>query len=506
MSVPPPTPPPPPSRDTAPPPAGAAGPPPPGAAGPPPPPVDEPRRLSRLRHGKVLGGVAAGLAAHLRVDPVLTRVGFVILAFVPFPGFGLLLYLVLLLILPVSEDPAALPERDRTAGRGTGFYIGVALVALGGIWVLGAASGGGDLFPLLLVGLGVALWVDADRRGDRAVPPPTPTSSWAGASPVVWDAPPTSAPTAPPDPIRPDHEVAAAMDVTTSPPPAPSAPAAGAPTGSVRTWTPPAGEGPGAPGGPPRPPVGRSWTPPPGAERPPRDRSPLGQITIGLALLAAGAVWLLGQLDVVAASGTAILAAPLAVLGAGLLVGSVVGRARWLTLLAIPLAVVTLGAALLEGLDLPLRDGFDERRVVISSAEQLEGPFGIAGGALELDLTEFEPPANGDPLVVSASVAGGELVVIVPDGTGLEGRVRVQAGELYVLGETRTGIAIERDLDIPADAGSPTYEVDLLVGAGELRIDERPALEPPAPPAPPAPPTAPGADEPIDPTDPTVES
>jgi phage shock protein C len=55
-------------------------------------------RLYRKRINKVFGGVAAGLADYLNLDPVLIRVLFIILAFVN--GIGLLLYIILWIVIP----------------------------------------------------------------------------------------------------------------------------------------------------------------------------------------------------------------------------------------------------------------------------------------------------------------------------------------------------------------------------------------------------------------------
>jgi phage shock protein PspC (stress-responsive transcriptional regulator) len=62
--------------------------------------------------GAMLGGVAAGFAEYLDVDPVLVRLGFVLLAFVN--GLGVLFYLVCWLVMPRRE--AVAPSLPSTAG------------------------------------------------------------------------------------------------------------------------------------------------------------------------------------------------------------------------------------------------------------------------------------------------------------------------------------------------------------------------------------------------------
>jgi phage shock protein C len=55
--------------------------------------------------GAMLGGVAAGFAEYLDVDPVLVRLGFVLLAFVN--GLGVLFYGVCWLLMPRREAVAS---------------------------------------------------------------------------------------------------------------------------------------------------------------------------------------------------------------------------------------------------------------------------------------------------------------------------------------------------------------------------------------------------------------
>ena len=55
------------------------------------------KRLSRSNN-KMIGGVCAGIAEYLGLDPTLVRIVWVLLLF--FAGFGILLYLILWIIMP----------------------------------------------------------------------------------------------------------------------------------------------------------------------------------------------------------------------------------------------------------------------------------------------------------------------------------------------------------------------------------------------------------------------
>ena len=63
-------------------------------------------RLDRPRDGRLLGGVAAGLAEYFDLDATVVRIGFVALALLG--GAGIPLYLAGWLLIPEKGSPAAL--------------------------------------------------------------------------------------------------------------------------------------------------------------------------------------------------------------------------------------------------------------------------------------------------------------------------------------------------------------------------------------------------------------
>ncbi|NDJ53028.1 MAG: PspC domain-containing protein [Chloroflexi bacterium] len=108
----------------------------------------ENRRLVRSTRDRVLGGVSAGLARYLGVDPVLIRLGFVILMLIN--GLGLLIYTVMWLIIP-PEDQPDLPGEEairvnfedmrQSAGRLIEQVpalpvLGVVLISIGALFLL----------------------------------------------------------------------------------------------------------------------------------------------------------------------------------------------------------------------------------------------------------------------------------------------------------------------------------------------------------------------------------
>jgi len=66
------------------------------------------KKLYRSKKSRILAGVCGGLGEYLDVDPVLIRIGFVLLALGH--GLGILLYIILMIIIP--KEPAKGTEQD----------------------------------------------------------------------------------------------------------------------------------------------------------------------------------------------------------------------------------------------------------------------------------------------------------------------------------------------------------------------------------------------------------
>ena len=83
-----------------------------------PPAYGDEQRLHRGGRGRMLGGVAVGLADYFDVDPTIVRVGFVALAFLG--GLAVPLYLAGWLLIPDEESDVSVAEellaRERARG------------------------------------------------------------------------------------------------------------------------------------------------------------------------------------------------------------------------------------------------------------------------------------------------------------------------------------------------------------------------------------------------------
>ncbi|WP_433512618.1 PspC domain-containing protein [Nonomuraea sp. CA-143628] len=123
------------------------------------------RRMMRPMEGRLLGGVAQGLAAQLKLDPVVIRLMFVLLSVVG--GVGGVAYAVLWMITPREPYEGQQPPQRDWSQLAAFSAIGVALFAFG--WLTGASKGGIAILPFAVVGIGaLILWQQADPERRRS--------------------------------------------------------------------------------------------------------------------------------------------------------------------------------------------------------------------------------------------------------------------------------------------------------------------------------------------------
>ena len=134
---------------------------------------------------------------------------------------------------------------------------------------------------------------------------------------------------------------------------------------------------------------------PPGPPQPPKERSVLGRLTVGVALLVAGSLIALDVADVIVVEPVVVLASALAVVALGLLVGTIVGRSRGLIALGIVLVflLIPVGAAP-EGLR--VGGGAGERLYQPTSQSELSDRYELGVGELTVDLSKVDVVGTED--------------------------------------------------------------------------------------------------------------
>lgn len=149
------------------------------------------KKLYRSVTDKMVGGVCGGLAEYFNIDPVIVRLIFVLA--VIFGGSGIIAYIILWIIIP--EKPYIITPFNQTQAAPTGenpdyekksendqvnmnfqpqkstsnrsIYAGAFLILLGGLFLLDNFIPHfhfGDFWPLILIGLGIAIILNAKNK------------------------------------------------------------------------------------------------------------------------------------------------------------------------------------------------------------------------------------------------------------------------------------------------------------------------------------------------------
>lgn len=200
------------------------------------------------------------------------------------------------------------------------------------------------------------------------------------------------------------------------------------------------------------------------AKAPAQPRSPLALYVVGALLLAVGALAAVSQVAGLDAAPGQFFGAALAVLGIGLVVGAWWGRARILILLVLLLLPV---GAVASFVTTPLEGGIGDHEYAPVTVAELRDEYRSLGGRIILDLTNLSTGARD--LHIAASVAVGQLMVILPDDASVELHTRVGAGDSIVLGTQDVGTSLDNRY-VRRHLNRTTYVLDLGAGIGEVYV------------------------------------
>lgn len=363
---------------------------------------------------------------------MLVRAIFIALAIAGGTGIGL--YAIGWLCIRSENESDSIASRFISETRSSGSWVGIALIFVAVLIILDNISfiRGGVIWAAALIIVGLLLyWGDLPRLLNQTS---KTDESKEGVQPMTSDAE--------------DQARHAAMVVDRPV------------------------EGPGSPTTPPPPPPTRHVPTPPilPPPAPPRERSILGRLTLGVMAIALGVLALLDNTtSLVDPQPRHYLALGVTVLGIGLLVGALIGRARWLALIGLLVLPFLFGSPALE-----YRIG-DWQSVDISEAptsfDDLDGFYEQSVGEMVIDLTEL--PWDGQQREVTARLDVGHLVVILPDEVAVTGQAEASIGQVRVDSDWEAGLSRSIFLDEPGDAG--TLNLYATVGAGGVTIDRVPA-------------------------------
>lgn len=424
--------------------------------------------LRRNTGDRMIAGVASGISEHFGIDPVIVRIGFIALTFLG--GAGLALYLVGWLAMPRDTSGSIVTDTlgNENPRRVRGVLAIAAIVA--GLYVTVLASRTlFDLFTeiitaapylaLMLIAAGAALVLWPKTSGaERAATPKQATAPKQDA------ASGTSATVAAAEPPSETAAVAAMAAAATAPTPEPA-------TAASPTAAPVSGAA-SEQGRKPRR----------------RRRSVTGPLTVAVLLVLAGGVLLLAGLAVHETSISTALAVAVMVAGAGLAVSAFFVPARGLLALG---AVLAVPLVLVAGTDVSLWSGAGERRVEITSPDDLQDEYRYGIGELVVDMRRLD--LAGAARRVDIGLVVGEIRVYVPDSVELVIDADIGAGQFdarrrilvdvddgsYLYDDGfgyQSGVGIDYDLTFPAAAEpSGLLQLDLDLGLGAVQVVAVPA-------------------------------
>lgn len=427
--------------------------------------------LVRPAQGRYVAGVGAALGRATHTDPVLWRV--VLAVLVCFAGLGVLIYLLVWLLTPEEGDTGS--PLESLLGRGQSSTSPV-LTGVLGIVVVGLLA---VILPRpFYLMLGGALVVVLVLLINRAQAQPAATGGAAGpAEPAAGHPPPASGESSQPA----AGDAAGGTRAGDTPGPAPTAPGAdhtpgaAAPAGAWTGSAPPPGARP-VPTGPAYPPP--PWAgyrppfaphgpfagpppppPPPPPPRRPPERSPLAALALFTAVAVLGMLGILDLLQVAAIPVAAYLAAALAVLGAGLVVGAWWGRARVLIAVGAVLAMALPVAHAVENWESPQHVAGNFTWVPADQTE-LQDTYSVAFSSAVLDLRQIDPA--GAEVDLTVQVVFSEMRILVPDGPAVEAVVANRFSAAEVLDQKSEGVTQETIRDPGSgDPDDGTLRLDL---------------------------------------------
>ncbi|WP_396897578.1 ATP-binding protein [Nocardia colli] len=121
-------------------------------------------RMTRRSGGRIVGGVAGGLADHLGVDVFKVRMAFVLLSAF---GAGIVTYGLLWIFTPGGSDVAKASGSERRQAIGLAI-LGISL-AVGVSWLF-SGTAANVIAPIIVVAIGAALvWREYDADGPRSL-------------------------------------------------------------------------------------------------------------------------------------------------------------------------------------------------------------------------------------------------------------------------------------------------------------------------------------------------
>lgn len=377
------------------------------------------QELVRPVQGRMLAGVAKGIADNFGIAEWIPRVFFIVTAFMG--GLGIVLYAACWAFIRSEDESRSVADRFFSDASTSRSWLGIALIVVAVIIVASNFTflAGEVVWAAAFLVVGLLLYLGYIPFGEQERTSP---QSEEGVQPMTTDTPLS------------DADIASQGDSPTykaaTPAPAPT------PT-------------------------------PPDLVRTQRERSMLGRLTIGFILVGLGVLAVLDNIE-----GLPIEAHPrhymglaVTILGVGLLVGSIAGRARWLILVG---AILVPTLIFSPAFEYGWSDVNVERQIRPLTVAEIEPVSSIDFGTLVIDLRDIA--WEGETVDLDASVDIGRIVIYLPDGVGISGGASVDIGRVAEPGRSTGGLGDPRlEWDEQGVLGTVLLDAEVNIGSIEIR-------------------------------------
>ena len=361
---------------------------------------------------KLFAGVASGISTGLGVRKIWVRLAFIVLALGA--GVGFVLYGIGWLVMPREGDGASVADRLVDRANEPKEWVSIGLVVLGILLLAGNLDliSSDVILAGGLIAIGVVLYMsNASDKDD-------PDGSVSGGSPPTNDVPEDSSQ---------DRDLE--QEVTNDAPADPGASLVTAVTGEETRSTPP--------------------------RRSRRPRSRLPRLTFGVLLL------VLGGLGFYDGSGGSVrdveyVAAALGIVGAGVLVSSVWGRARWLLPLGFLLMPVVLLASVTQ---VTVFGRWGDFLVEIDSFDEVVDVYRYGGGEARFVFDENAWSSSEVDGFVEVALGLGSVSLFFPSDVNIIVTARIGLGALETGTHAPLGSGIHAPIGALDHSGSRTIAV-----------------------------------------------
>jgi len=371
--------------------------------------------MVRPQEGRVVAGVALAVADRLGMSPGAVRLIWFVLSF--FGGLGVLLYIAGWLLIPEEGTTDSIAEDAMSRLGDATTWIGIGLIVIAGVtlitmlgWVRTDLA-----WAVALLAVGVLLY---QGRLGRIFEPAAKRDSGTDVLDPVADQPEADA--------SEPADVEAAVEGGADDP--------GEPAGRVE-----------------RP-----------APRRRRKKSILGRLTMGTVFVVLGLMAILDTSDLIRPAFSHYMAVAVGIIGVGLLVGSVFGRSRGLIFAGIVLIPILLASSVVTA---RFEGGWGDPVFRPAALREVDNHYTLTGGDMEIDLRRID--LGGDIVEIEGDLGFGRLLVLLPEGVGLDLTAHVGFGDLIVFGDHNGGVDVDRSIRVD---GEGVFVLDLDVGFGALEI------------------------------------